>query len=95
MPEMEFSLRWPDGQESRCYSPSLVIEEHLVPGADYPLPEFLTRCRAALNEASRRVQARYGFACSRAMATLAAIEEQATPFAPEAQVHVLGFRRLP
>ncbi len=37
MPEMRFTVRWSDGGESACYSPSLVIEEHLAVGHAYPL----------------------------------------------------------
>jgi uncharacterized repeat protein (TIGR04042 family) len=32
MPEMHFVVRWPDGAEMRCYSPSLVVREHLEVG---------------------------------------------------------------
>jgi uncharacterized repeat protein (TIGR04042 family) len=93
MPEMHFHLRWPDGQESVCYSPSLVVREHLQVGHSYAVPDFLERTRVALNIASERVRARYGFACSMAMDQLAAIELQALAFsdAPEASVQVLGF----
>ena len=93
MPEMHFHLRWPDGQESVCYSPSLVVREHLQVGQSYALPDFLHRTRTALNIASERVRAKYGFACSMAMDQLAAIEQQARAFddAPGASVQVLGF----
>jgi len=93
MPEMHFHLRWPDGQESVCYSPSLVVREHLQVGQSYALPDFLQRTRTALNIASERVRAKYGFACSMAMDQLAAIEHTAQSFsdAPGAAVQVLGF----
>lgn len=93
MPEMHFHVRWPDGREQACYSPSLVVREHLQVGSSYPLPEFLQRTRTALGIASERVRARYGYACSMAMDQLAAIETTARPFAalPDAQVQVLGF----
>jgi uncharacterized repeat protein (TIGR04042 family) len=67
MPEMTFRIRWPDGTEASCYSPSLVMHDHLVAGADYPLADFVTRSTAALEIASQRVRARYGFACTSAM----------------------------
>jgi uncharacterized repeat protein (TIGR04042 family) len=67
MPEMTFRIRWPDGTEASCYSPSLVMHDHLVAGADYPLADFVTRSTTALEIASRRVRARYGFACTSAM----------------------------
>jgi uncharacterized repeat protein (TIGR04042 family) len=77
MPALHYHLRWPDGSESRCYSPSLVIKEFLEPGASYDVAEFLRRLRAATRIASDRVAAKYGYACSRAADQLAAIEQRA------------------
>jgi uncharacterized repeat protein (TIGR04042 family) len=93
MPEMHFTLRWPDGETTRCYSPSLVVQEHLSPGALYPLDDFLARSRTALQTASERVQLRYGFPCSRALGQLADIERRAKTFSadPTCQVKVLSF----
>jgi uncharacterized repeat protein (TIGR04042 family) len=93
MPEMHFTVRWPDGRDHTCYSPSLVVQEHLTPGQSYPLSDFLQRTHEALTIASERVRAKYGFACSRAMDQWADIEERAQHFKtqPEAQVKVIGF----
>ena len=91
MPEMHFQVEWPDGQTSNCYSPSLVVREHLAVGGSYPLPEFIHRVRTALNIASERVRAKYGFACSMALAQLAAIETTAAHYPPESRVVVLSF----
>ncbi|NUB45511.1 MSMEG_0570 family nitrogen starvation response protein [Fertoebacter nigrum] len=74
MPEVIFHIRWPDGHEERCYSPSTVIHQHLVAGHSYPLAEFVARARAGLNAASDRVAATHGHPCSRAMGQLARIE---------------------
>lgn len=95
MPEMRFHLRWPDGTTATCYSPSLVVEEHLQPGNLYPLAEFVERSRTALQIASARVQAKYGFPCMRALRQLEAIEHRAASFAgaADAVVAVLGFDR--
>ena len=35
MPEMHFVVRWPDGDQSRCYSPSLVVRDYLEVGRTY------------------------------------------------------------
>ena len=91
MPAMYFHLRWPDDQEMRCYSPSLVIKDHFTPGARYPLPVFMTEMRNALNVASERVRAKFGFACSMALDQLAAIEAVAQRFDDHAEVEMLGF----
>ena len=91
MPAMHFHLRWPDGLETRCYSPSLVIKDHLAPGTRYPLPVFLTETRSALHTASERVHAKFGFACSMALDQLAQIEAIASHFDDHAEVEVLAF----
>jgi len=93
MPEMHFTVRWPDGAEHTCYSPSLVVQDFLTPGQRYPLADFLVRTQQALSIASDRVAAKYGFACSRAMDQWAAIEDHAHAFRsqPDAQVEVLRF----
>jgi uncharacterized repeat protein (TIGR04042 family) len=93
MPEMHYRLRWPDDSESLCYSPSLVIKDFFVAGADYPLPDFLRRVREATRIASERVRAKYGFACSAAAGQLEALEAEADRFAgrPDARVQVLSF----
>ncbi|MBS0964585.1 MSMEG_0570 family nitrogen starvation response protein [Acetobacter okinawensis] len=94
MPEMTFRVRWPDGKESECYSPSLVIQDHFTPGQDYPVRDFLQKAETALTQASDRVLARYGFACSRALGQLQAIRQTCTPFLNQrdAQVRVLSFK---
>lgn len=93
MPEMSFRIRWPDSSEANYYSPSLVIEDFLTPGETLPLPEFLTRASEALAIASDRVEQKYGFPCSRAHASLAAINQAATKFAakPDATIEILEF----
>jgi uncharacterized repeat protein (TIGR04042 family) len=93
MPEMLFHIRWPDGATEQCYSPSLVIKDHLEPGASYGVDEFMRRSRLALTIASDRVREKYGFACSRAMAQLARLEAAARQFerSADARVTVTSF----
>lgn len=93
MPVMHFHVRWPDASETRCYSPSLVVQDFLTPQADYALPDFLARTREALGIASERVRAKFGFACSQALDQLAEIEHIARRFEarPDATVTVLRF----
>jgi uncharacterized repeat protein (TIGR04042 family) len=80
MPEMRFQIRWPDGATEQCYSPSLVIRDHLAVGETYSVHEFLRRSRIALTIASDRVREKYGFACARAMGQLARLEAAAGHF---------------
>jgi uncharacterized repeat protein (TIGR04042 family) len=95
MPEMRFHVRWPDGSGAVCYSPSLVVEDYLRPGSAYPLAEFVDRSRRALQAASARVEAKYGFPCARALRQLGEIERRAALFAgtAHAEVIVLAFDR--
>ncbi|MDF2118852.1 MSMEG_0570 family nitrogen starvation response protein [Roseiarcaceae bacterium H3SJ34-1] len=81
MPEMRFHVRWPDGAVESCYSPSLVVKEHLTPGETYPLDDFLLRTRTALLIASDRVEQKYGMPCSLALGQLRRIEERGKGFA--------------
>lgn len=94
MPEMYFHVRWPDGQEENCYSPSLVIGDYLAPGQSYPVAEFVSRCEQALTVASERVREKYGFYCSSAMDQLGRIRERARDFesTPDGSVAVEAFR---
>lgn len=77
MPEVHFEVRWPSGLTHRYYSPSTIVHEHLEAGASYSVKEFLSRTEVAMNAASERVRAKYGYACSSAMDTLAQIKETA------------------
>lgn len=93
MPAMHYTLQWPDASQSVSYSPSLVIEDFLTPGTDYPLDDFLRRVREATAIANQRVQAKFGFVCSRAGDQLADTETRAAGFAGQADatVRVIGF----
>ena len=91
MPEMHFSVRWPDGGEMRCYSPSLIVKEYLEVGAHYTITDFMDRSRTMLNIGSERVRAKYGYACSAAMDQLATLEEHAATFDGAGAVTVVSF----
>ena len=77
---MHFVVRWPDETLETCYSPSLVVREHLEVGASYPVAEFVRRSRLALTIASERVREKHGFACSNALGQIARIEARAHDF---------------
>lgn len=66
---MTFTVRWPDGRVEDCYSPSLVVHDHLTVGGTYAVEDFLDRSLTALATASERVRVKFGFACTSAMAT--------------------------
>ena len=92
MPEMTVTVRWPDGRVDECYSPSLVMHDHLDPGARYRVEDFSRRSEAALHEASERVRARYGFACTASAASLERIRATAARFDPADVVEVLDMQ---
>jgi uncharacterized repeat protein (TIGR04042 family) len=96
MPEMRFFIRWPDGSPESCYSPSLVIKDHLSAGQSYSVRKFVELSRIALRLASDRVEAKFGMPCSRALGQLARIESAARAFeaTPEALVLVEHFEDL-
>jgi uncharacterized repeat protein (TIGR04042 family) len=93
MPEMRMSVCWPDGTNESCYSPSLVLKDYFEAGRSYAIADFRDRSRIALAIASERVEAKFGFPCSRAADQLARIEERCRAFAalPGAQVRVEAF----
>ncbi|MBC8635597.1 MSMEG_0570 family nitrogen starvation response protein [Caballeronia sp. EK] len=92
MPVMHFRIRWPDGVEANCYSPSTVVGEYFAAGESYAVGDFVARSREALSIGSERVREKYGFACSAAFDQLARIEEDARRFseAHDARVTVLA-----
>jgi len=73
MPERYLLVRWPDGPEQRIYSPSTVVEDYFRAGQKLPVADFVARSHEALTIASDRVEAAYGFACSRAARSMAEI----------------------
>ncbi len=91
MPEMRFTIRWPDGQRESCYSPSLIVQEYFAPGESYALSDFVAKSRTALEIASERVRQKYGFACSAAIDQLARIEDVAAIQDPQGRVTVEAF----
>ena len=93
---MHFLVEWPDGEQENCYSPSYVVEEHLAVGETYEAQDFLKRVAAALEIASERVRARYGYACSSALDQLAALEAKFTSLSVEhkaGSVKVIAFEK--
>ena len=81
MPEIRFQIRWSDGTQDSCYSPSLIVKEYFNPNTEYELEEFVHRSRTALRIASDRVEAKYGRPCGLALGQLEEIEEKSKQFA--------------
>lgn len=81
MPAINFNVRWPDGSEESCYSPSTVLRQHFKSGDKMPLNEFVSKAELALGAASDRVRETYGYFCSSATDQLAVIKGKAARFA--------------
>jgi uncharacterized repeat protein (TIGR04042 family) len=92
MPELRFTIQWPDGVRETCYSPSTIVRDHFTPHAEYAVAEFVDRSRAALTAASERVKVQYGHPCSLALGQLARIEAAAARFPETAQVLFVSFK---
>lgn len=80
MPEVHLTLEWPDGSTTELYSPSTVILQRLRPGQSLAVSALRIQAIAALEEASERVRARYGFACTRTNEERLKLERMATRF---------------
>ena len=90
MPEVWLDLEWPDGRTSRFYSPSTVVLQHLPPGRECTVAELEESGLQALAEASERVRARYGFACTRTDEEAARLRQLVRGYDPLARVRVSG-----
>ena len=92
MPEINFKIQWPDGKQETCYSPSLIVKEYFEPGERYSVADFVARSRESLTIASDRVQAKYGFPCSRALGQLRQLEATAENYGDPAEETVTFLR---
>jgi uncharacterized repeat protein (TIGR04042 family) len=89
MPEVIFTIQFPDGITKECYSPSTVVLNHFRQGEEMSVAEFVSRSRQAFAAASERVRLKFGFACSSAAAQLASIEEWTRSYANDAIIRIL------
>lgn len=90
MPEVDFRIRWPDGSEETCYSPSTAIRTYLAAGESYRVRDFMDRSLAGLDLAARRVEVKYGFRCTSADSQAARLRTRAAGFDPEETITCLS-----
>jgi uncharacterized repeat protein (TIGR04042 family) len=95
MPEMTFTVRWPDGSVTNCYSPSLVMHDFLRVGDVLAVDSFVARTSEALDLASLRVKAKFGFECTSAMQQKSEIVDAAAGFDAGSSVQVLAMHPAP
>jgi uncharacterized repeat protein (TIGR04042 family) len=74
----------------------LVVKQYFTPREEYELASFVEKSRTALNIASDRLKAAYGFACSRALGQLPQIESKTAEYQQlsEPKVRVIDFSDL-
>jgi uncharacterized repeat protein (TIGR04042 family) len=89
MPEVLFTIQLPDGATRDCYSPSTIVRDYFSSGEEMPVAEFLARSRRAYAEASERVRAKYGFACSSAASQLEEIEQTTRAYPGDGTIRIL------
>lgn len=95
MPAVNFTIRWPDGKQEVCYSPSTVIHEYFKSGDSMPVAEFMSRAETALTKASERVESRFGYFCSSASDQLQKLRETAPSYAANAEpVEILALAEI-
>ncbi|WP_166640447.1 MSMEG_0570 family nitrogen starvation response protein [Amycolatopsis sp. SID8362] len=92
---MTMTVRWPDGAVQEHYSPSLVVRDYLAVGGCYTVSDFVDRSTTALAEASERVRAKFGFACTAAAASAERIVQLASSCAPQDTVTVIAMQPEP
>lgn len=90
MPEVNLTLRWPDGEASHFYSPSTVVYEFLQPGDSLRVADLEQRGLMALQQASERVRERYGFACTRTDEEAVKLKQRLALYDRDAMVQVLA-----
>lgn len=88
MPETPFTVELPDGTLKHCYSPSSVVRQYFSAGDTLSTADFLGKARQSLTEASNRVLAKFGFACSSAASSLEEIEHWASTLPPDATLRI-------
>ncbi|MEB3353442.1 MAG: MSMEG_0570 family nitrogen starvation response protein [Cyanobacteriota bacterium] len=90
MPEVHLQLQWPDGLTTQLYSPSTVILEHLPPGERLSVSALQARGLEGLRQASERVRARYGFACTRTDEEALKLQQTIAAYRAEQMVTILA-----
>jgi len=89
MPEVHFHIEWPDGEITRCYSPSTIVREYFRRGLTLTIEELVATSTRALDAASERVRAKYGIACTSAASQLQDIQLRARNFGSEEKVTIV------
>jgi len=89
MPETPFTVQLPDGTTRQCYSPSSIVRQYFSSGDELVVTDFLDKARTALTEASARVEAKFGYACSGATNSLATIESWSAQLKPSDSVKII------
>ena len=91
MPAVKFSVEWPNGEKNTYYSPSTIIHQYFEVGQKLNIEDFVKQSQEALSHASKRVEAKYGVACSAAQDQIVKITQKAEQYSSESVVSFIGF----
>ncbi|WP_109832681.1 MSMEG_0570 family nitrogen starvation response protein [Reichenbachiella versicolor] len=89
MPEVNLKVKWPDNAVSDVYSPSTIVCQYFTEGDSMTVKEFVSKCTTALEHASKRVEERYGYACTSAMSSIYTVQSIAKDQEGDKTVEIL------
>ena len=70
MPVTYVHIEWPNHKTDHVYAPSSVIQEYFKSGEYLSVEIFLAACSEGLHKASERVEQKFGYSCTSAIAEL-------------------------
>ena len=92
MPVTFLNIEWPNENIDSVYSPSSIIQEYFSPGESLSVSDFKEKCLIALDKASDRVRAKYGYACTSAMGEAERISDLCGEFDEEKVIKILSIK---
>lgn len=84
-------IEWPNHEQDRIYSPSSIIKTFFKPQEKLTVKQFNKTCKQSLDEASKRVQQKYGYACTSAIAEAERIDELCEEYNQASIVKIVSF----
>ncbi len=92
MPVTHVHIEWPDQKADQIYSPSSIIKEYFKPAEELAMADFLTACTESLNQASQRVEKKFGFECTSASAELQRVEFLSRAYDHSSKVKIISIQ---
>ncbi|MEM6738242.1 MAG: MSMEG_0570 family nitrogen starvation response protein [Bacteroidota bacterium] len=89
MPEVNLRVKWPDEHISDVYSPSTIVRQYFSSGDLMTVSDFVTKCTEALEHASKRVEEKFGYACTSARNSIHNVRQSAKDLKQDSLVEIL------